>query len=138
MMLQSKSPYMAEFTCIQQHFSIIGQKTDTFNTGQRTHTFSTRYFQHTFQPEVNYFTRKLCFVQRNVGQNGGKRHLDLNVEAAWALGYTGKNVTTAIMDDGVDYMHEDLKRNYNGRASWDFSSNDPYPYPRYTDDWFNR
>ncbi|KAA0195099.1 hypothetical protein HAZT_HAZT005865 [Hyalella azteca] len=37
---------------------------------------------------------------RNVGQNGGKRHLDLNVEAAWALGYTGKNVTTAIMDDG--------------------------------------
>ncbi|XP_018014791.1 neuroendocrine convertase 2-like [Hyalella azteca] len=74
---------------------------------------------------------------RNVGQNGGKRHLDLNVEAAWALGYTGKNVTTAIMDDGVDYMHEDLKRNYNGRASWDFSSNDPFPYPRYTDDWFN-
>lgn len=22
-------------------------------------------------------------------------------------------------------------------ASYDFSSNDPYPYPRYTDDWFN-
>ena len=26
----------------------------------------------------------------------------------------------------------------NARASYDFSSNDPYPYPRYTDDWFNR
>lgn len=38
--------------------------------------------------------------QRNVGQNGGKPKLDLNVEAAWAQGYTGKNVTTAIMDDG--------------------------------------
>ncbi|KAB7497229.1 Neuroendocrine convertase 2 [Armadillidium nasatum] len=25
----------------------------------------------------------------------------------------------------------------NARASWDFSSNDPFPYPRYTDDWFN-
>ena len=25
----------------------------------------------------------------------------------------------------------------NARASYDFSSNDPYPYPRYTDDWFN-
>jgi subtilisin family serine protease len=24
----------------------------------------------------------------------------LNVEAAWAQGITGKNVTTAIMDDG--------------------------------------
>lgn len=26
----------------------------------------------------------------------------------------------------------------NADASYDFSSNDPYPYPRYTDDWFNR
>ncbi len=38
--------------------------------------------------------------------------MDLNVEAAWAQGITGKNVTTAIMDDGVDYMHPDLKFNY--------------------------
>lgn len=87
--------------------------------------------------------------------------------AAWAQGITGKNITTAIMDDGVDYMHPDLINNYvskknpdlelafclfmqinlffslslvsqNARASYDFSSNDPYPYPRYTDDWFNR
>jgi len=74
---------------------------------------------------------------KNTGQNGGKARLDLNVEAAWAQGVTGKNVTTAIMDDGVDYMHPDLFNNYNARASYDFSSNDPYPYPRYTDDWFN-
>ncbi|XP_034250289.1 neuroendocrine convertase 2, partial [Thrips palmi] len=74
---------------------------------------------------------------KNTGQNGGKPKLDLNVEAAWAQGITGKNVTTAIMDDGVDYMHPDLKFNYNARASYDFSSNDPFPYPRYTDDWFN-
>ena len=74
---------------------------------------------------------------KNTGQNGGKPRLDLNVEAAWAQGITGKNVTTAIMDDGVDYMHPDLKFNYNAKASFDFSSNDPFPYPRYTDDWFN-
>uniref|UniRef100_A0A8D8UDW2 Neuroendocrine convertase 2 n=1 Tax=Cacopsylla melanoneura TaxID=428564 RepID=A0A8D8UDW2_9HEMI len=74
---------------------------------------------------------------KNTGQNGGKAKLDLNVEAAWAQGVTGRNVTTAIMDDGVDYMHLDLKNNYNAKASYDFSSNDPYPYPRYTDDWFN-
>lgn len=74
---------------------------------------------------------------KNEGQNGGKPKLDLNVAAAWAQGVTGKNVTTAIMDDGVDYMHPDLIHNYNARASYDFSSNDPYPYPRYTDDWFN-
>lgn len=27
--------------------------------------------------------------------------LDLNVQAAWDQGITGKNVTTAIMDDGT-------------------------------------
>jgi len=74
---------------------------------------------------------------KNTGQNGGKPKLDLNVQQAWAQGVTGKNITTAIMDDGVDYMHPDLIRNYNARASYDFSSNDPYPFPRYTDDWFN-
>lgn len=36
----------------------------------------------------------------NTGQNGGKMRLDLNVQAAWDQGITGKNVTTAIMDDG--------------------------------------
>ncbi|CAG9532964.1 unnamed protein product [Cercopithifilaria johnstoni] len=73
----------------------------------------------------------------NIGQANGKPRLDLNVEKAWVLGITGKNVTTAIMDDGVDYMHPDLAKNFNARASYDFSSNDPFPYPRYTDDWFN-
>ncbi|XP_011369584.1 neuroendocrine convertase 2 [Pteropus vampyrus] len=37
----------------------------------------------------------------------------------------------------IDYLHPDLASNYNAEASYDFSSNDPYPYPRYTDDWFN-
>uniref|UniRef100_A0A915KMT9 Uncharacterized protein n=1 Tax=Romanomermis culicivorax TaxID=13658 RepID=A0A915KMT9_ROMCU len=80
---------------------------------------------------------KFQWYLKNTGQGGGKERLDLNVEKAWALGYTGKNITTAIMDDGVDYMHPDLKDNFNAAASYDFSSNDPYPYPRYTDDWFN-
>ncbi|XP_055924538.1 neuroendocrine convertase 2-like [Argiope bruennichi] len=87
------------------------------------------------QPTDPYFPYQ--WYLKNVGQNGGKPKLDLNVEAAWAQGYTGRNITTAIMDDGVDYMHPDLRENYNARASYDFSSNDPYPYPRYTDDWFN-
>ena len=52
-----------------------------------------------------------------MGQAGGKPRLDLNVEEAWALGYTGKNVTTAIMDDGVDYTHPDLMHNYVCRTS---------------------
>lgn len=35
-----------------------------------------------------------------MGQSGGIPGLDLNVEDAWAQGYTGKGITTAIMDDG--------------------------------------
>jgi len=53
-------------------------------------------------PTDPYFP--LQWYLKNVGQNGGKVKLDLNVEAAWAQGVTGKNVTTAIMDDGKEYF----------------------------------
>ena len=46
--------------------------------------------------------------------------MDLNVAAAWAQGVTGKNVTTAIMDDGVDYMHPDIIHNYVSRFFFHF------------------
>lgn len=54
-------------------------------------------------------------MKRNTGQANGKPKLDLNVEEAWAMGYTGKNITTAIMDDGVDYTHPDLMNNFVNR-----------------------
>ena len=47
------------------------------------------------------FKSRKYFSQKNTGQNGGKPKLDLNVLAAWAQGVTGKNITTAIMDDGI-------------------------------------
>lgn len=50
------------------------------------------------QPTDPFFP--LQWYLRNTGQNGGKVRLDLNVQAAWDQGITGKNVTTAIMDDG--------------------------------------
>lgn len=92
-------------------------------------------FPHYKTPNDPYFKNQ--WYLRNTGQANGKPRLDLNVEEAWAMGFTGKNVTTAIMDDGVDYTHPDLMNNFNFEASFDFSSNDPFPYPRYTDDWFN-
>lgn len=51
-----------------------------------------------WEPTDPYFQYQ--WYLKNTGQNGGKPKLDLNVEAAWAQGVTGKNVTTAIMDDG--------------------------------------
>jgi subtilisin family serine protease len=36
----------------------------------------------------------------------------LQVERAWIQGYTGCGVTVGVLDDGVDYNNEDLKKNY--------------------------
>ena len=37
---------------------------------------------------------------------------DHNVSSAWEKGYTGKNVTVAVVDDGLKYTHEDFKGRY--------------------------
>lgn len=36
----------------------------------------------------------------------------MNIQAAWRLGYTGKEVVVSILDDGLETQHPDLKQNY--------------------------
>ncbi len=36
----------------------------------------------------------------------------MNVESAWRAGYTGKGVIVAVVDDGVNMNHDDLKSNF--------------------------
>lgn len=57
--------------------------------------------------------------------------LDMNVEEAWDMGYSGKGVTVTILDDGVEWNHPDLKDNYLEAASFDINANDKDPFPRY-------
>jgi proprotein convertase subtilisin/kexin type 2 len=71
---------------LQQHHAFAGESTAVRNPTQGS------------TPTDPYFS--LQWYLRNTGQNGGKVRLDLNVQAAWDQGITGKNVTTAIMDDG--------------------------------------
>jgi len=60
---------------------------------------------------------------RNVGQQG-TAGLDVDAVSAWARGYTGAGVTVAVLDDGLDVAHPDLRqnvrvslgRNWNGLA----------------------
>ncbi|KAI0244729.1 pheromone processing endoprotease [Massospora cicadina] len=56
-------------------------------------------------------------------------HHDLNVTGLWQEGITGKGVVIAIVDDGIDFEHDDIRQNYFREGSFDFNKNRPDPYP---------
>ena len=55
---------------------------------------------------------------------------DMNVRDAWNLGYTGKNVSVSILDDGIQRDHPDLAENYDPIASTDINDHDDDPTPQ--------
>ncbi|KTW26570.1 kexin KEX2 [Pneumocystis jirovecii RU7] len=59
---------------------------------------------------------------------------DINVTSVWKQGITGKNVTVAIIDDGLDMTSEDLKDNYYPEGSYDFNDHNPVPMPKLPED----
>ncbi|OBZ89575.1 Protease KEX1 [Choanephora cucurbitarum] len=59
---------------------------------------------------------------------------DLNVTGVWSQGITGKGVVVAILDDGLDLDHEDLRDNYFAPGSYDFNDHTNEPRPRLSDD----
>ncbi|WP_017729081.1 S8 family serine peptidase [Halalkalibacterium ligniniphilum] len=46
---------------------------------------------------------------------------------AWEAGFTGRGVTVAIIDTGVDYTHPDLRHAFGDYKGWDFVDNDNDP-----------
>ncbi|ORE13359.1 hypothetical protein BCV71DRAFT_189378 [Rhizopus microsporus] len=59
---------------------------------------------------------------------------DLNVSGVWKQGITGKGSVVAILDDGLDFEHEDLQNNYYAEGSYDFNDHVLEPRPRLNDD----
>lgn len=59
---------------------------------------------------------------------------DLNVTGVWTQGITGKNSTSCIIDDGLDFNSQDLADNYYKQGSHDFNDAGPDPLPRLSDD----
>jgi len=57
---------------------------------------------------------------------------DMNILPAWKKGITGKNVVVTILDDGIEYTHRELRKNYDKNASHDYNDNDPDPMPRWS------
>lgn len=45
------------------------------------------------------------------------------------MGITGKGVVTAIIDDGLDFEHPDLKDNFFKEGSYDFNDRRKLPIP---------
>jgi kexin len=71
--------------------------------------------------------------QWHVINNDYKENM-INVTGVWEEGVTGKGVTVAMVDDGVDVNSFDLKDNFRASSSWDYNDNNPLPIPRLSDD----
>lgn len=59
---------------------------------------------------------------------------DLNIVGLWKKGIVGTNVSVAVVDDGLDFHHADLRDNYFPEGSYDFNDIGPDPLPRLDDD----
>ncbi|CAO3683575.1 unnamed protein product [Rhizopus stolonifer] len=59
---------------------------------------------------------------------------DLNISSVWTQNITGEGSIVAILDDGLDFKHEDLQENYYADGSFDFNDHGPHPMPRLDDD----
>ena len=64
---------------------------------------------------------------KNTGQCSGTAGEDANVEPAWAAGRLGTNVRIAVVDDGLEINHEDLRDNVVPGASYDYTTGDSDP-----------
>ncbi|XP_038329082.1 proprotein convertase subtilisin/kexin type 6 isoform X3 [Canis lupus familiaris] len=84
-------------------------------------------------PQALYFNDPIWsnMWYMHCGDKNSRCRSEMNVQAAWKKGYTGKNVVVTILDDGIERNHPDLAPNYDSYASYDVNGNDYDPSPRY-------
>ncbi|GAB4296972.1 MAG: hypothetical protein Kow0090_12130 [Myxococcota bacterium] len=85
----------------------------------------TRRVVRHFFPNDQYYPNQ--WYLNNTGQGGGKAGNDISAQAAWDISQGSDKVILAVVDDGVDWDHEDL----NGKVlyKYDFLDNDSDPTP---------
>jgi len=98
------------------------------------------HFSHKSSMKQNYHEQrhfndpmwsKLWYINQDPTGQSSTRQNTMRVKEAWKLGYTGKNVVVTILDDGLEWDHPDLIKNYDFRASLDINDGDNDPKPRY-------
>ena len=57
---------------------------------------------------------------KNTGQLGGTAGEDIDVEAVWTAGNRGSGVGVAVVDNGMDSYHEDLRDNVDRTRNHDY------------------
>ena len=76
-----------------------------------------------------YMTNDTYYSQQWHLSNSGTAGADLNVEAAWTLGYTGAGINITVTDDALEHTHPDISPNYVAANSWNFAENNADPAP---------
>ena len=80
-------------------------------------------------------SRSLDDFQTNDPLYGCQWHLnnregeDINIEAVWTEGVTGSGINVAVVDDGMDYLHEDLKANVDKARNHDYTGKGDIYHP---------
>eukprot|EP01097_Dermamoeba_algensis_P011139 TRINITY_DN84_c0_g1_i2.p1 TRINITY_DN84_c0_g1~~TRINITY_DN84_c0_g1_i2.p1 ORF type:complete len:593 (+),score=138.18 TRINITY_DN84_c0_g1_i2:315-2093(+) len=65
----------------------------------------------------------------------GSPQVDINVLPVWRSGITGRGIQIAIVDDGLDTEHPDLKFNFAPEASYDYNEHKENPDPNPKDEY---
>ncbi len=65
----------------------------------------------------------------NTGRNGARAGADVRALAAWKVTTGSRRVTIAVIDDGFDLGHPDLRERGKVVAPYDFGEDDPDPSP---------
>ena len=64
---------------------------------------------HTVSKRQNGFPEDPMFNEQWHLNRGARGGFDMNVQPAWARGFTGKGVVVSILDDGIQTNHPDLR-----------------------------
>lgn len=76
------------------------------------------------------------YLHENIPYSDGRRTLEtkmsLNVLPVYKRGITGQGIRVAVIDDGLEYTHDDLYENYDPEISWDCTNDHPNPCPDFS------